>query len=299
MAAQKKILLDNAYSAWSSAIRCCEALLAGKATLQIRKDFVSNLQNAVELFMKQIMLDKMDFRVAVVKNGKDDGEPAKSYYNAADLNAFFEQADDDTAKHFYSIEFNEIIKLHRKVLDGYLGANQTFKPVLELLARLRNSETHFYIKANQFLNDNEFMELHNFMVEFYKVMEHFKLLPYWGEPTREHRHLKFDKTPLASFSYVAVLRDIPLVKKIAVEADRLCYMNYPGGSAFCIANALYSVAIDDFEESFDEVWAYVEVLDQFGMISIEDDSIEHEGFDDGYRHIDSYMEYNYYIHIKL
>ena len=76
-------------------------------------------------------------------------------------------------------------------------------------------------------------------------------------------------------------------------------MNYPGGSAFCIANALYSVAIDDFEESFDEVWAYVEVLDQFGMISIEDDSFEHEGFDDGYRHIDSYMEYNYYIHINL
>lgn len=299
MAAQKKILLDNAYSSWSSAIRCCEALLAGKATLQMRKDFVSNLQNAVELFMKQIMLDKKDFRVAIVKNGKDDGEPARSYYTAADLNAFFENADDDTAKHFYSVEFNEIIKLHRKVLDGYLGTNQTFKPVLELLAKLRNNETHFYIKANQFLSDNEFLELHNFMVEFYKVLEHYDLLPYWGEPSAEHRHLKFDKSMLTNFSYIDVLRNAPLVQKIATEADRLCYMDYPGGSAFRIANAIYSVALDDFTEPFEEVWAYVEVLDQFGMISIEDDSFEHEGFDDGYCHIDSYMEYNFYININI
>lgn len=299
MAKQKKILLDNAYSSWSSAIRCCEALLAGKATLQIRKDFVSNLQNAVELFMKQIMLDKQDYRVAVVRNGKDNGEPAKTYYNAADLNAFFEHADDETAKHFYSIEFNEIIKLHRKILDGYLGANQTFKPALEQLAKLRNSETHFYIKANQFLNDNEFLELHNFMVDFYKVLEYYELLPYWGEPSDEHKHLKFDKAPLGSFSYVDVLRSTPLVQKLATEADRLCYMDYPGGSAFRIANAIYSVALDDFTESFDEVWAYVEVLDQFDMISIEDDSSENEGFYDDGRYVGPYIEYNFYIHIHL
>lgn len=56
MARQKKILLDNALVAWANAIRYCDQILAGKITLEVRKNFVSSLHNAVELFFKQIIV---------------------------------------------------------------------------------------------------------------------------------------------------------------------------------------------------------------------------------------------------
>lgn len=49
----KHILRDNALEAWAMAIKYCEAILEGKATLEYRKHFVSSLHNAVELFIKQ------------------------------------------------------------------------------------------------------------------------------------------------------------------------------------------------------------------------------------------------------
>lgn len=48
----KHILIDNALEAWAMAIQYCNYILDGKATLQYRKQFVSSLHNAVELFMK-------------------------------------------------------------------------------------------------------------------------------------------------------------------------------------------------------------------------------------------------------
>ena len=105
-----KILLDNAYSSWSTAIHCCDAILNGMATLKNRKDFVSNLQNAVELFIKQIMLDKNDFRVVTVKKSGEDGEPAKSYYSATDLNTYFKSVDDDVMKSFIRLSLMKLLR---------------------------------------------------------------------------------------------------------------------------------------------------------------------------------------------
>ena len=45
-----QILIENAYCSWSSAKRKCIEILEGRSTLQNRKDFISNLQNSVELF---------------------------------------------------------------------------------------------------------------------------------------------------------------------------------------------------------------------------------------------------------
>lgn len=41
-------------------IRYCDYILEGKATLEYRKHFVSALHNAVELFVKQLMLNNTD-----------------------------------------------------------------------------------------------------------------------------------------------------------------------------------------------------------------------------------------------
>ena len=50
----KPVLMENAFEAWAAAIRFCDDIKDGKATLQYQKNFVSSLHNAVELIMKQI-----------------------------------------------------------------------------------------------------------------------------------------------------------------------------------------------------------------------------------------------------
>ena len=57
----------------------------GKATLQYQKNFVSSLHNAVELIMKQMMLNNNDHRVAFIKEPKDEIDEKLSceYYKAA------------------------------------------------------------------------------------------------------------------------------------------------------------------------------------------------------------------------
>lgn len=59
----KVTLQNNAFEAWAMSIRYCDHILEGKATLEYCKHFVSALHNAVELFVKQLMLNNTDYRV--------------------------------------------------------------------------------------------------------------------------------------------------------------------------------------------------------------------------------------------
>ena len=54
---KNQILQNNALAAWAMAVRYCDYILEGKVTLEYRKHFVSVLHNAVELFVKQLMLN--------------------------------------------------------------------------------------------------------------------------------------------------------------------------------------------------------------------------------------------------
>ena len=65
---KNQILQNNAIEAWAMAIRYCDYILEGKATLEYRKHFVSVLHNSVELFIKQLMLNNTDYRVIQLKN---------------------------------------------------------------------------------------------------------------------------------------------------------------------------------------------------------------------------------------
>lgn len=53
----RQILIDNALESWKSAISYANDIVNGTATLEYRKHFVASLHNAVELFIKQRMLD--------------------------------------------------------------------------------------------------------------------------------------------------------------------------------------------------------------------------------------------------
>ena len=265
MARQKKILLDNALVAWANAIRYCDQILAGKITLEVRKNFVSSLHNAVELFFKQIMLDNCDYRVAEPRTVEADGEPAKTFYAATDLNAYFEHLDSDTRNKFISIEFSNLVGKHKKLLGSFMQSNMPFTNELNLLNSLRNNETHFYIGWDEYLTEGEFCMLHNFMVTFYQVLHDYSLLPFWGEPDDEHLRLSFERTPLKSFSYKNAIRNSSTAKAIKDAADGMVFEDYGPFTVYAMTSAIASKTQDI---SFDEIWAYVEVLDQLGMIEL-------------------------------
>ena len=268
MARQKKILLDNALVSWANAIRYCDQILAGKITLEVRKNFVSSLHNAVELFFKQIMLDNCDYRVAESRRVDAAGEPAKSFYAATDLNAYFEKLDSATRNQFASIEFSHFFDLHKKLLANFLQPGTAFTVELQLLNKLRNNETHFYIVWDEYLAESEFCTLHNFMVTFYQVLHDYDLLPFWGNAGEEHKKLTFDRTPMKSFSYKDTVKNSAMAKAIEQAANGMLFVDYAPTTVFEMASAVYSLPTAFAAVPFDEVWAYVEILDQLGMIEV-------------------------------
>ena len=102
------------------AVRYCDYILGGKATLEYRKHFVSALHNSVELFIKQLMLNHTDYRVTQLKKGcNSDGQPARDFYNSEDLNVYFSSLDEQTMRKFFSIEFNKMIDLTNDLFSEY------------------------------------------------------------------------------------------------------------------------------------------------------------------------------------
>ena len=143
----RQVLMDNAFEAWAAAIRYCNDIKEGKATLQYQKNFVSSLHNAVELIMKQMMLNNNDHRVAEVRNPENevDAKLLLNYFKTTDLNRFFNSLSDDELSKFSTIQFNKLIELHKKVFGHSLKTGESLKTELKLLQQLRNNETHFMI----------------------------------------------------------------------------------------------------------------------------------------------------------
>ena len=282
MARQKKILLDNALVSWANAIRYCDQIIAGKITLEVRKNFISALHNAVELFFKQIMLDNCDYRVAEPRKIDADGEPAKTFYAAKDLNAYFENLDSAVRKKYVSIEFNYFYDMHKELLKSFLQPGASFKDELRLINELRNNETHFYIGRDEYLTETEFLQIYNFMTVFYQALHEYNLLPFWGEADDEHRKLSFERDPLKVFSYRNAVRTSKMAKAIQDAADGMVFTDYAPFTVYEMASAIASMMKNYTADQFDELWAYVEILDQLGMIElvqigdIETDNPEYE-----------------------
>ena len=113
-----KILVNNAYEAWIRAIECADLLSQGFATLGLKKEFVSPLHNAVELFFKQIMINQRDYRVISFRKRNAGDSPYKEFLNSSDLNQYF-KVNSDKASKFISLNFQKIVGIHRKVLSDY------------------------------------------------------------------------------------------------------------------------------------------------------------------------------------
>ena len=221
----KQILLDNALESWAMAIHYCNEIICGKATLTNRKYFVTSLQNAVELFVKQYMLNVNDYRVAEVKKYDADGEPLKSYLMSTDLNEYFRSRNANEMKSFFTLEFSKIREMHGKLFEEYYGQNPgkqaKVSEALNTLKKLRNDETHFYISAIEFLADTEFKELYNLMVVFYEILNHYHLFLHFGPVQGKENRFAFNRLEISSFSYKKQVKNSAFVKELKNNIEGL------------------------------------------------------------------------------
>ena len=110
----KKILLENALESWALAIYYCDEIIAGKATLANKKHFVDSLQNAIELFVKQQMLNVTDYRVAEVRHCDSNGQPLKDCLSSTNLNQYFCNSSTTDMDKFISIRQYEMTRRKQK-----------------------------------------------------------------------------------------------------------------------------------------------------------------------------------------
>lgn len=273
----KKILLENALESWASAIYYCDEIIAGKATLANKKHFVNSLQNAIELFVKQQMLNVTDYRVAEVKHCDSNGQPLKDYLSSTDLNQYFCNISTTDMDKFVSISFNDIIVIQKELFSEFYGDKGTYITAeLKTLKKLRNNETHFYISDIDFMSDKEFQDLHNMMIAFYEILQEYDLLPYWGEAYAEYKKFKFNRKPLTNFSYERQLKNSAFVKSLKENIEKELFFNNYRNESYSITEDIVYCSDKYSESDFNEIWAYIEMLMKYNMFKIEEVNIPDE-----------------------
>lgn len=230
----EKILLANAYEAWKKAYYYHHLILSGFFTLGNKKGLVASLHNAVELYIKQAMLDANDYSVAWVYNTKtkEKAQLQLDYLNSNDLNSFFMNLSSTELSDFRSIEFSQLIE--KKYI--FLSVNDVddvdaikYKKALNTLQMLRNNETHFYINEIGYLNEEEFISLWEFMKEFYRLMAKKGYLPFETISSSQGDFKEYDgRYSIATdyrcnvnFTYKSVLERNPIYKTIIERLSKI------------------------------------------------------------------------------
>ena len=272
----KQILIDNALESWKSAISYANDIVNGMATLEYRKNFVASLHNAVELFIKQRMLDVGDHDVCkkISKKRDPNGNLQAVYDATTDLNNFFSCLSQSDAEKYRSEDYHVICNKTIDLFSTYYATHPQDQTVvldaLTVLGDLRNNETHFFIDKWTFLTEVEFAQLYNFMIVFYRILQEYQLLPFQGEPVGEYKKLAFERTELKSFSYEDALLSSSILRIIASTSN--------GVPLPCVDNSAFSVAkeiMDYFgptywKDKFDELWAQVETAMHYGLLEVDD-----------------------------
>lgn len=286
----KKILWDNALEAWTLAIHYCDEILKGKVTLRYRKNFVSTLHNAVELFIKQCMLDNNDHRVCRIgKPKKDDptGYLQNQFDASINLNEYFLHLPAIDADKFYSENYSKICSYTDTLFSKYYQKNQKDKKIVDdalvLLGNLRNSETHFWIDKWSFLKENEFVQLHNFMIVFYEILHCCHLLPFFGETFGKYTELDFSRQEISAFSYKSTIEQSSDLKEIIKLVKRERFYGF-GNSIFEITQNIIDLNDEKWKDRTEELRTYIEVALHFKILTIivENEEFEYED-EDGYR----------------
>ena len=282
----KQILLDNAYVSWKSAVINHDKIMQGFSALQYQKAFVASLHNSVELFMKQLMLNSGDHDVASVRRIKtiNDAQLVMDYMQATDLNAFFKTLNADRLDVFQSIDFKMLIGKHKK-LFGTAMRKDSLESELSLIQRLRNNETHFYINEKDYLSENDFIVLHNFMIDFFQLAMRLKLFPRamlkFEEMTyslkAEERSMEFNRESITSFSYVDALKENALfgdIVAILQGDDGAEYASY-GNNNYELAECIV-FRNPQYKNSIEDVFSILQMMSKYGLFEVSTESEEVE-----------------------
>ena len=264
---KKKILLENAYEAWSEAVLYAWLLKDGVSTLGYKKRFITYLHNSVELFLKQIMLDNCDYRVAKVpKSLSADGEPLKTYLSSSDLNQYFLDISSEERKKFFTIEFTELIEICKNDKLIQLSSYDS----LILLNKLRNDETHFYISSEDYLSDSEFKNLYNFMVDFFDELNNNHMMPWaFGYGRSEDGDLVFYEKKLENFCFSSAIKRSEITKLISNKLYEINYVGPETDSAVDFTDTIWKYIKEDMY-SFERTVAYIQSMFSSGTITFED-----------------------------
>lgn len=280
----RQILMANAFEAWTAAIRYCNDIKNGKATIQYQKNFVSSLHNAVELIMKQMLLNNNDHNVAEIRKPKtkSDAKLLLKYFESTNLNNFFDSLSDDELSKFYTIQFNDLISLHKKLFGESLAKKESLETELKLLQKLRNDETHFMIHQSSFLSEKDFQTLHNFMIRFYKIMKtwfpinnddlELSIFYYWewfNIDNEEYAYV-FDDEPLEKFTYIDAVKNSKLAQDIAEILKGDYQYGAPDFSPYTIAKDLID-GYTGISAQFNEVLVMVQMMLWLKIITITDE----------------------------
>ena len=267
-----KLLLDNAYLSWRKAIEVHDKIENGLSTLNYQKEFVASLHNAVEIFLKQIMLDNNDHSVMPARNNKNNAGYS-SFQASSDLNSFFKSLTSEEISKYYSISFFNLISKHKDLLKL---ENTSFQKELTLLQSLRNNETHFFM-CQKFLSENDFIILHNFMIDFYEAILDIGMFPMAlsnfesGEnflPTKlkllDFKRDKLNNNP-PLFSYFSALTSSHYYKLISDILKEYGETYISLGSTYSVAKYIISLK-PELEGEFLEIFSFLQLAFQYDLI---------------------------------
>ena len=299
----KKILLDNALESWSIAVKYCKYIKKGMVTLHYQKTFVSSLHNSVELFLKQIMIDKNDHQVANLRKVKNEADATLQleYDKSKELNRFFKELDDEERYKFHSIGFDELVEKRNSPLKDILKSLNiaSIKSELKILQKLRNSETHFCITSD-YLSETDFVKLHNLMIIIYKALQHYKLLPYLGRVPNfsEYYHLSFNEKEITTFSYKTAVINSSIAKSLK-EVFPVKLYDFSCNSFYITEQYFNEIKNNGLQiyYDFNDVLAVVQMLNKYNLIECKDEVIQ-DGEDLGDGQMSSPL-IEYTVNIKI
>ena len=277
-----KVLLNNILESLGNAIEYHDRIISGFISLECQKFFVSSLHNAVELCIKQIMLDAGDAKVASIKNVKSKAiaELYCDYFKHAelkDLNEFFKDLPKGEMRLFTTIEFSRLLDLKSYVPNE-------LKKSLTLLNALRNNETHFIINET-FLNEEDFCELHNLMVEFYNSVMKDLLIknglvvltavsPFKKEGLvgTFSKDIVFSRDRLTSFDYNKAVSENQLSKYIQTAYDEYIEENQHSNTIFAILQSKQFKKSHPLllQYTYNDIYSLMISMKILGMIQVAD-----------------------------
>lgn len=284
--------------AWIDMMSNHNLILGGVTDLIARKEFVSSLQNVIELIFKQYLIDRNDHSIltwtsdATKKKtlwqrfiGKEidtRSDEQIAFELETDLNSYFTSV--PSRGNNKTIGFEKLIKKICKIIRE---RNPDFvKTNLKLLQKLRNNETHFYID-DTYLSFDEFKSLRDLIKDVYEYLESDMFLGFFGNPFKKNRnYLKyFDYNILTVNSYSDLVINSDTNNDILVELGDFSSVAPHGITIdYCEPDDIFAITYNLFQlnqlnDTIDlatkinqfELYRRLELMNENSMLSICDD----------------------------